>query len=83
VHAFGHWHDADIGHADGLPMLQLTGRMVVIQQSKIQALDSNEIDAISGAYCEGIYKWLGLCPPYRIDGGDPIEPTGPVTDLQP
>jgi hypothetical protein len=57
-------------------MLQLTGRMVVIQQSKIQALDTNEVNFVSGGGV--LCDWLGFCRPrYRIDGGDPAEPVGP------
>lgn len=47
--------------------------MVVIQQSKIQVLDTNEIDVISG----GTMCFLWFCPALRIDGGDPEEPVGP------
>lgn len=53
--------------------------MVVIQQGKIQALDANEVNFISGG---NLCDWLGFCRPiFRIDGGDPMEPTGPVTEL--
>jgi len=57
--------------------------MVVIQQSKIQALDCNEIDAISGAYCEGLWKWLGQCGRLEVADSDPMEPTAPGVGQQP
>jgi hypothetical protein len=62
-------------------MLQLIGRIVVIQQGKIETLDTREIDFISGG---NLCDWLNFCrPPWRIDGGDPMEPTGPVIELEP
>ena len=80
MHAFGHWHDADIGHADGLPMMQLTGRIVVIQQSKIQALVISEIELISGG---NLCDWIPGCrPPWRIDIGDPMDPVAPDLNHQ-
>lgn len=53
----------------------------MIQQSKIQALDSNEVNFISGG---NLCDWLGFCrPPFRIDGGESMDPIGPVTELEP
>ncbi|MBA4768583.1 MAG: hypothetical protein H2049_13255 [Porphyrobacter sp.] len=43
--------------------------MVVLQQSKIQVLDTNEIDFISG----GFGGWWDFCSGWRPIGADPVD----------
>ena len=57
-------------------MMQLTGRMVVIQQSKIEVLDINEIDVISGGSSSFCFLWW--CPRLEIADSDPVDPMEPV-----
>jgi hypothetical protein len=52
--------------------------MVLIQLAKIEALGTNEIDLISGGSICSLFNWC--TPPFRIDGGDPMDPIGPVTE---